>query len=229
MEERPTGLGARLTRSTVLFIIFLAALIFACAGTVDYWQAWVYLANFAVWTGAIGAYLAKYNPTLAERRLNSGPASEQQPAQKRIQAFNSVAILALYAVSGLQHRFAGSSMPIGLVIAGNLLTALGFVGCLFVFRQNSFASATIGIAKGQTVVTNGLYGIVRHPMYTAGLLIFLGAPLSLGSWWGLIAVPFLIGGLVTRLLDEEKYLSADLLGYGAYCERVRYRLVPLVY
>jgi protein-S-isoprenylcysteine O-methyltransferase Ste14 len=103
------------------------------------------------------------------------------------------------------------------------------VGCLFVFRQNSFASATIGITKGQTVITNGLYSIVRHPMYTAGLLIFLGAPLSLGSWWGLIVVPFLIGGLVTRLLDEEKYLSADLCGYGAYCERVRYRLVPLVY
>lgn len=229
MQDGHASLGFRAARATSLFIVFLAALIFISAGTLDYWQGWLHLANFTFWTAAIGWYVVRYDPALAEKRMSSGPTAETAPAQKRIQAYNSVAMLALYIASCLDYRFSWSSVPVAVVILGNVLTALGFIGCLVVFRQNSYAAATVGIQEGQVVISDGLYGVVRHPMYGSALFLFGGVPLALGSYWGLLVVPFIVGGLVTRLLDEEEHLRADLPGYAAYCERVRYRLLPFIY
>ncbi|TKT55338.1 isoprenylcysteine carboxylmethyltransferase family protein [Rhizobium sp. LC145] len=229
MQEDSARLGARTARATVLFIVFLAILIFVTAGTLNYWQGWLYLANFTFWIAVTGWYVVTYDPALAARRMRSGPTAETEPAQKRIQAFNSVVMIALYLVSCLDYRFSWSSVPTAIVILGNIFTALGFIGCLIVFRQNSYAAATVGVQAGQTVVSDGLYGIVRHPMYSAALLLFAGTPLALGSYWGLLPVLFIVGGLVARLLDEEKHLRLNLAGYAAYCEKVRYRLIPLLY
>jgi protein-S-isoprenylcysteine O-methyltransferase Ste14 len=229
MQEHSNRLGVRTTKVTAIFIAFLAILIFACAGTLNYWQAWLYLANFTAWTIGTGWYVVTHSPELAEKRLSAGPGSETQPAQERIQAYNSVVIMALYVVSALDYRFSWSSTPVGLVVIGNILTALGFAGCLAVFRQNSYASATVDVQPGQRVVSDGLYGLVRHPMYSSALLLFAGVPLALGSLWGLVLVPPIVAGLVARLIDEERHLRAELQGYAAYCERVRYRLVPRIY
>ncbi|WP_105437625.1 isoprenylcysteine carboxylmethyltransferase family protein [Neorhizobium sp. T25_13] len=229
MQEQSNRLGLRTAKITALFMAFLAILIFACAGTLDYWQAWLYLANFTAWTIGTGWYVVTHSPELAEKRLSAGPGSETLPAQKRIQAYNSVVMLTLYVVSALDYRFSWSSTPVVLVIVGNILTALGFAGCLAVFRQNSYASATVGVQPSQSVVSDGLYGLVRHPMYSSAMFLFSGAPLALGSLWGLLLVPPIVGGLVARLIDEERHLRAELQGYAAYCERVRYRLIPGIY
>jgi protein-S-isoprenylcysteine O-methyltransferase Ste14 len=132
-------------------------------------------------------------------------------------------------VPALDHRFGWSSVPLYLEIVGSVLTALGFFITFLVFRVNTFTSATVEIAENQKVISTGPYALVRHPMYFGGLLIFIGTPLALGSYWGLFAVVAALPALIWRLLDEEKLLATSLPGYTEYKQRVRYRLVPLVW
>ena len=225
MEDDEKGLGKRATEATVKFVVVLAVMIFA-AGSLSYWQGWLFLLHFSAWITATTAYFLKYDRALLEQRLHVGPAAEQEPAQKRIQFYNSVVLIALFVGSALDHRFGWSVVPVPVVLFGNFLVAAGFYGCFLVLRQNSFASATVEIRGDQRVISSGLYGVVRHPMYAAALVLFLGVPLALGSYWGLFAIPFAIVGLAARLLDEERHLVRDLPGYDDYRCKVRYRLVP---
>ena len=141
----------------------------------------------------------------------------------------SVGFVAMLVVPALDRRFGWSSVPLGIVVAGDVLVAVGFYFVFLVYRENTFTSATIEIAKGQTVITTGPYAIIRHPMYGSGLLYLGGIPLALGSWWGLVPIAWLIPGLIWRLLDEERMLAGDLPGYIEYQRRVRYRLVPFLW
>lgn len=226
MENQKKSLGRRATEATVKFAAVLAVMIFAAAGSLSYWQGWLFLLNFSVWIAVTTAYFLKYDRALLEQRLHVGPGAEREPAQKRIQLFNSVVLIALFIGSALDYRFGWSDVPTPVVLLGNVLVAAGLYGCFVVLRQNSFASATVEIRGDQRVISSGLYGIVRHPMYAAVLVLFLGVPLALGSYWGLLAIPFAIAGLAARLLDEEKHLVRDLPGYDDYRRKVRYRLVP---
>ncbi|MFL5016906.1 MAG: methyltransferase family protein [Rhizobium sp.] len=226
MESQNKDLGRRATEATVKFVVVLAVMIFVAAGSLTYWQGWLFLLNFCGWIIATTAYFLKYDRALLEQRLHVGPGAERLPAQKRIQLFNSVALIALFIGSALDHRFGWSAVPVLMVIFGNLLVAAGFYGCFLALRQNSFASAAVEIQRGQRVISSGLYSIVRHPMYAAALVLFSGMPLSLGSYWGLLAIPPAFGGLAARLLDEEKHLTRDLPGYAEYRRKVRYRLLP---
>ena len=116
-----------------------------------------------------------------------------------------------------------------MVIAGDVLSALCFCICHLVYKDNSFASATIEIAQGQTVISTGPYAIVRHPMYTGGSLLFIGTPLALGSYWGLLVLPITLPALLWRLFNEERLLAKNLPGYPEYCAKVRWRMIPRIF
>ncbi len=207
----------------------LGLCLFAPAWSFNFWQAWVYLMAFSVSAALITIYLWKKDPKLLERRVEAGPAAEKEKTQKIIQFFASISFFTLLVIPALDHRFGWSSVPFYIVITGDILVVLGFLLIFLVFRENTFAAATIRVSTDQKVITTGPYSIVRHPMYVGALIMLLGTPLALGSWWGLLLyIPFLLI-VVWRLLDEEKYLYRNLPGYKEYCQKVRYRLIPLLW
>jgi protein-S-isoprenylcysteine O-methyltransferase Ste14 len=206
--------------------IMLALLVFLPAGTLDYWQGWLFSAVFVACSLAVTLYLAVKNPELLERRMNVGPGAEKEPTQKAIMVVALLAFAAMPVLSAIDHRFGWSSVPASIVILGDVLIVLAYVGFTLVFRENTFGAATIQVVEGQRVISTGPYAVVRHPMYSWGLLLMLGIPLALGSWWGLLIAVIGVAGIVARLLDEERFLAGNLPGYSDYMRRVRYRLVP---
>jgi protein-S-isoprenylcysteine O-methyltransferase Ste14 len=136
---------------------------------------------------------------------------------------------AIFIVSAIDYRIGWSTVPTSVVVLGNVLVAIGFWLIFWVFRANSFASSTIELSAGQSVIDTGPYALVRHPMYAAAFLLFCGVPLALGSWWGLLVLLALIAVLVVRLLDEEVFLARNLPGYAEYCAKIPYRLLPGVW
>jgi protein-S-isoprenylcysteine O-methyltransferase Ste14 len=213
----------------IFLILALAALLFIPAGTIDYWQAWVFLSVFFASTLLITVYLMKNDPELLERRINAGPVAEKEKQQKVIQSLASLAFIALFIVSALDHRFGWSIVPVSAVAAGNVLVVLGLFAVFLVFKENSYASAIIEVGAAQKVISTGPYAIVRHPMYAGAFVMLLGIPLALGSRWGLIAVVPIVAAIVWRLLDEEKFLEENLDGYLEYQKKVKYRLVPFIW
>lgn len=149
--------------------------------------------------------------------------------QRVIQSLASLAFLGLFAVSALDRHAGWSSVPVAVVLAGDVLVAAGLLVVFRVFRVNTFTSATIDVEREQQVVATGPYAVVRDPMYAGALVMLLGVPLALGSWWALVAVSVMTAVIVWRLLDEERQLTRDLRGYDAYLTRVRHRLVPGVW
>jgi protein-S-isoprenylcysteine O-methyltransferase Ste14 len=208
------------------FQIALALMIFLPAWSLHYWQGWLYWLLFGASCVVITLYFLRHDRALIERRMQAGPGAETEPKQKLILKFASVALIAMYIVSPLDHRFGWSYVPNWLVLVGDALVALSFYGFFLTFRQNAFAAATVRVESDQPVISTGLYAIVRHPMYAAALALLVGTPLALGSWWGLVPAALLLAALVWRLLDEESYLARNLPGYTDYQRQVRTRLVP---
>ncbi len=210
-------------------MLVLAVALFLPAGSLSFWQAWVYLAVFASCTVLITAYLIRYDRELLARRVRGGPTAETQKSQQVIQSLASLFFIALFIVPGLDYRFSWSDMPPAISLVSDGFVALGFYIVFLVFRENSYTSATIEVSDEQKVISSGPYGVVRHPMYAGAFLLLLFTPLALGSW---VAVPLpipLILVIVTRLLDEEKFLSSNLSGYDVYRLKVPYRLVPYIW
>jgi protein-S-isoprenylcysteine O-methyltransferase Ste14 len=141
----------------------------------------------------------------------------------------SLGFIALLVVPALDFRFKWSAVPTSLVLIGNVLFVLGFGFIGRVYRENSYTSATIQVVEGQRVISTGPYAVVRHPMYASALLYLVGSPFALGSYWGLLAVAFMLPFLVWRLIDEECVLARELRGYADYQARVRFRLIPGVW
>lgn len=216
-----------------LGLIFLTAvmglLLFVTAGTVQYWQAWAYLGVYFGASLLITLYLMKKDPALLKRRLSGGPTAEKEKTQKIIMLFASIGFIASLVVPALDYRFKWSSVPLYAVIAGDMLTTLWFYINFLVFKENTFTSATIEISEDQKVISTGPYAFVRHPMYAGGLLLFIGTPLALGSYWGILAFVAVLPALIWRLLDEERFLAKNLPGYIDYCAKVRWRLIPGVF
>jgi protein-S-isoprenylcysteine O-methyltransferase Ste14 len=223
------SLSARAWLALVVLVVVMSLLLFGCAGTARYWQAWVYLAIFTAASALISLDLMRRDRALLERRMRGGPTAEKRPAQKLIMLGTSVAFLALLVVPAPDHRFGWSPVPFAVVVAGDALVAIGFYLSSRVYRSNPFGSATIEVAENQTVVSRGPYAIVRHPMYASALLYLVGTPLALGSYWGLIPIAAILPLVVWRLLDEERLLARRLPGYAEYQRRVRDRLVPFVW
>lgn len=212
----------------ILFLV-MASLLFVAAGTLHYWQAWLFLAVYFAASLAITLYLIRKDPALLERRMSGGPFAEKEPAQRIIMFLASFGFIALLVEPALDHRFGWSDLPAYLVVGGDSVMLLGWLGIFVVFRENSFASATIESAKDQRVISTGPYAWVRHPMYATALVMLLGIPLALGSWWGVMIVILIVPALIWRLTDEERFLLQNLPGYPEYLGRVRYRLLPFVW
>jgi protein-S-isoprenylcysteine O-methyltransferase Ste14 len=210
-------------------LIVLVVLIFVPAGTLDYWQAWIFLAVFFGCALAITCYLMKNDPKLLERRVKAGPGDEQEKSQRIIQGLAMVAFIAIVVFPALDHRFRWSPVGLYATAFGDVLVVLGFFVVFLVFKENTFASATIEVGAEQKVIATGPYAFVRHPMYIGALVMLLGVPLALGSWWGLLAIVPMTLVMVWRLLDEEKFLATNLAGYYDYQSKVRFRLLPLIW
>jgi protein-S-isoprenylcysteine O-methyltransferase Ste14 len=224
-----TSLNKKAFRGLVLLFLAMTALVFIPAGTLDYWQAWLFLAVYFASSVALSLDLMKRDPALLARRMSGGPTAEKEPVQKIIMWFTSAGFIGLLVVPALDHRFGWSQMPPYLAVVGNALMVLGWFAIFLVFKENTFTSATIELAPGQTVISSGPYALVRHPMYVGALVMLLGIPIALGSWWGVLVLVVILPALVWRLLDEEKFLARNLPGYVAYQKRVQYRLIPLIW
>ena len=210
-------------------LLVMGALLFIPAWTLAYWQAWAFLAVFGGSALEITLYLMKKDPQLLERRMRGGPSAEKEMSQKIIQTLTALMFIAMLVVPALDHRLGWSKMPLYVPIAGDVLVAVGFLIIFLVYKENTFASATIEIAPDQKVISTGLYALVRHPMYMGALLLLVGMSLSLGSWWGLCVFLLFIPALAWRVFDEERFLAKNLPGYSEYLDKVRYRLVPGVW
>lgn len=212
--------------SAVSGAAFFAAVLFWPAGTLHYWQAWVFLAVFMLSTLGPSIVLAVRHPDVLARRLKAGPTAETRPAQRVIITATTALVAVTFVVSALDHRFGWSSVPVWLVVLGNVMVAAGLGMAQLVIVQNHYAAATVRVELDQPLVSTGLYGLVRHPMYTGAVVMMLGTPPALGSLWGLLCVAASAPALVARILDEEKLLTAELAGYCEYTQQVRYRLIP---
>jgi len=213
----------------LFLLVAMAALLFVPAGTTDYWQAWTFLAVYFACSIALSLYLMIADPALMQRRMRGGPTAEKQPVQKIIMVITSLGFVGLLVVPALDHRFAWSQMPPTMALAGDLLVGIGWLAIFFVFRENSFSSATIELAPDQKVISTGPYALVRHPMYAGALVMLLGIPIALASWWGMLVLAAILPALIWRLFEEEKFLARNLAGYVEYQNKVRYRLIPTIW
>jgi protein-S-isoprenylcysteine O-methyltransferase Ste14 len=221
--------AVRISASSVFGTAATVLILFLPAGTFHYWQGWAFLATFTAASLGPTIYLARNNPAALQRRMHAGPRAETRPAQKVVITSSFLVLFAMMAFSALDHRMGWSTVPPWVSVLGDALVAAGLGLAMLVIIQNSYAAATVTVEAGQQVASGGVYKLVRHPMYVGNVIMMVGMPLALGSYWGLLFVVPGIAVLVFRILDEEKLLIQDLPGYREYAQRVRFRLVPNVW
>lgn len=207
-------------------IILVGLLVFLPAGSLKYTEGWVFMGVLFVPMFFLGSILLVKAPDLLSKRLND---KEQESEQKKVVGLSAVMFLAGFILCGLDHRFDWSSIPMSVVIAAAVIMFAGYIMYMEVMRENAYLSRTIEVQENQKVIDTGLYGIVRHPMYLATVIMFLSMPVVLGSWIGFIvfaAYPLL---LVKRIRNEEDVLKEGLGGYSEYMSKVRYRMIPFIW
>jgi protein-S-isoprenylcysteine O-methyltransferase Ste14 len=219
-------IGLQIASSMLFGLVFFGVALFVPAWTFDYWQGWVFIAVFIVAAIIPSGYLLVRNPVALQRRMRAGPTAETRPAQRIIISAIVLSVVATLVLSAFDHRFGWSTVPLSVVVIGNVLVFGGLSLAQLVVVQNGYAGAAITVEDDQPLISTGLYGVVRHPMYLGTLIMMVGTPLALGSLWGLLAVAVAGPLLAARILDEEKMLTEELPGYGEYMTQVRYRLVP---
>ena len=215
--------------SAALGLAAFGLMLFLPAGTFHYWQAWVFLAVFAFYTWIPSVYLVRKNPAALERRMHAGPLAETRTLQQIVSTVVFICFPAMLVVSALDHRFGWSPVPTMVTVIGDILVAVGLGVAMLVVAQNGYAAANITVESGQTLVSTGLYGLVRHPMYSGSVIMMVGVPLALDSYWGLVFVIPALVALALRIRDEEELLQQQLSGYSEYEQQVHYRLVPFVW
>jgi protein-S-isoprenylcysteine O-methyltransferase Ste14 len=219
---------AKLLLQNLIWVVGMGALLFVPAGTLHWPAAWVYLGTVAVLGLSCGLWLAKTDPALLAERMHPMMQKDQPAADKKFMlVFGFVAMLWFVAI-GLDKRLHASNIAVPAQALGlaMLLVSTGFV--MWVMRENSFASPVVKLQteRGHRVVSSGPYAFVRHPMYSGSVLFFVGAPLLLGSWWGVAMSPLFAVLFAIRAKIEERALIAGLPGYADYTARVRFRLLP---
>ena len=207
-------------------LLLVALLIFLPAGTLAYPGGLLFLCLLFVPMLLMGIVMLARARDLLAKRLD---AKEKQAAQKGVQSLAGLVFMAGFVLAGLDFRFGWSDMPLPVVIAASVIFLIGYGLYAEVMRENAYLSRTVKVEEGQTVISTGLYGIVRHPMYLASVLMFLSIPLVMGSWYALIPFAFYPVLMVVRILDEEKLLTAELSGYEEYKRKVKFRLIPFIW
>ena len=210
----------------LLYPVFAGLFLFLPAGSLLFWEAWIYAVVLFVPLVATMLYLVKYDPGLLERRLRFG---EKVAKQKMIVRLSQLPFIIGFLIPGLDYRFNWSDISPILVVIANIMVFLGYWWVYLVFRENSYTSRIIEVEKGQKVISTGPYSIVRHPMYLGMTIMNLFTPLALGSWWGMTVFIFIPVVFIFRILNEEYILRKDLPGYEEYCKKVRYRLIPYIW
>jgi len=207
-------------------VVVMGLVFFVSAGTFLYWHAWLYMGILFIPMFFVFVYLLRNDPALLERRMHMREKESSQKLSMKVSIF----FYALaFVMPGLDFRFHWSSVPIAVVMIADIMVFLGYMVFFIVLRENSYASRIVEVEENQKVISTGPYAIMRHPMYFGVLIMFLFSPVALGSFWALIAmlpVAFLI---IHRIKDEERLLSKELSGYEAYRQKVRYRLIPMVW
>jgi protein-S-isoprenylcysteine O-methyltransferase Ste14 len=218
-----------LIRALVKFtvgLLLVGALLFIPAGSILYPNAWLFIGLLFIPILILGIIMFFKAPKLLEKRLN---AKENENTQKGVVAVSGLLFVAGFIVAGLDRRFGWSSVPDWVVIAASAILLISYALYAEVMRENAYLSRTVEVQEGQAVVDTGLYGIVRHPMYSVTIWLFLSIPLMLGSWWSLLCFVPYVAVIVVRILNEEKVLEASLVGYKEYQKRVKYRIVPFIW
>ena len=227
MEKSGKGalaLGA-IVKSVMGFAI-MALLLFLPAGSISYRGAWLLLALLFVPMTILGVAMVILSPDLLRRRLN---AKEERSKQSFVVRLSGLMFIVGFVVAGLDHRYGWSEVSVSAVVVASVIFLVAYAMYVEVIRENEWLSRTIEVSEGQEVISTGLYGIVRHPMYLATLFLFLSMPIILGSWWAVIPFLCYIPIIVARILDEERLLVTQLDGYADYCRRVRWRILPYVW
>lgn len=196
------------------------------AGTYDFWQVYIYFGIIIIPMLLATFYFLKKDPEVLERRLKT---SESENEQKFIMAVLGISVVAMYLIPGFDKRFGWSEISFSMSLFADVFVLLGYLFMLYVTRINSFASRVIEVDAEQTVIDTGPYSRERHPMYVGALLMYLGTPVALGSWWAYLPASLIPILLAFRILNEEQVLKRDLAGYAEYCQRVRWRLIPGVW
>lgn len=210
----------------VMGFILIGMLLFLPAWTVDYPGAWLFMALLFIPMLAMGAVLLFRAPRLLEKRLNN---REKEKTQRGVIAISGLMFPVGFVISALDFRFGWSTVPLYLTVASSVLFLIGYAMYGEVMRENAYLSRTVEVQENQTVISTGLYGVVRHPMYLATMFMFLPMPLILGSFWGLIPFALYPISTVIRIQNEEKVLTEGLLGYAEYKQKVKYRLIPFIW
>lgn len=225
MQKKMSLLIKALTKGIVGLLVMIL-LLFLPAGTLQYEGAWLLLAILFVPMLVMGVVMYLKSPELLQRRLQS---KEERTTQQGVIKYSALLFVAGFVVAGLDYRLVWTAVPQWLVGVSALLFLVGYGLYAEVMRENVWLSRTVHVESEQQVISTGLYGIVRHPMYTASLLMFLSMPLVLGSYWAAIIFLFYIPIIVRRIFDEESLLRNELQGYVAYCDKVRWRLIPFIW
>ena len=207
-------------------LMLVGLLIFLPAGTLAYTNGWL-LVGLLFGPMLIAGFVMFFKfPAFLAKRLD---VKEKQATQKGVVAFSGLMFIAGFVVAGLDFRFGWSKMPSAVIIIASVLFLAAYALYAEVMRENAYLSRTIKVEEGQKVVDTGLYGVVRHPMYMATILLFLMIPLVLGSWYALIVFAFYPAIIITRLKDEEELLTRELPGYAEYKQKVKYRIIPFIW
>jgi protein-S-isoprenylcysteine O-methyltransferase Ste14 len=218
-----------ITRVLVIYFLALAGtgtLIFVPAGTLKFWNGWLFIVAIFIPMFCAFIYLANKNPGLLAKRLKT---REKEKPQKIYLIFTWIVFLSIFIIPGLDFRFSWSDVPLPVVLVSTLLMLSGYLMFFFVMKQNAYASRIIEIQDEQMVIDTGLYSVVRHPMYLSSIILWGFASLVLGSFYGLIPIIFFLAFMIIRIRTEEKVLKSGLKGYDEYMKRVKYRLFPYIW
>ena len=207
-------------------LLMVMLLLFVPAGTLEYMNGWLFIGLLFIPMLALGAVLLIKAPALLEKRLNS---KEKESEQKVVISISLIMFLGGFIVSALDYRFGWSDMPLAVVVIAAVVLVLSYAGYAEVMRENAYLSRTVEVQENQKVIDTGLYGIVRHPMYSVTTLLFLAIPLVLGSYIGFVIFLIYPVLLVKRIKNEEEVLEKGLTGYSEYKKKVKYRMIPFIW